>query len=227
VPPLEERIATFKNLSSKIEPKKVIWRYDPIIISSITPINYHLEKIYNICKQINGYTNRLIISFLDFYGKVKKRLEKIGHNDKIEFIDVVEIINRDKLLNLAENIKNICIEFNMKIHTCAEIIDLDKLGIQHGKCIDDNLMRELFGLYILFKKDKNQRKECLCVESVDIGFYDTCQFQCNYCYANSNLKKIKKNVERYNVDSPSLIEIDNEIWRHLNEKKVEKQFKMF
>jgi DNA repair photolyase len=205
VPAIEDRIEIFQELSQKIGPRKVIWRYDPIILSSITPITYHLEKLEYISQKISGSTERIIISFLDFYGKVKNRIKKLGKDEKIEFMDLIEDDHRNDLYDLVKSIKSISIKAKLRTFTCAEIIDLDDIGIEHGSCIDIGLIRDLFNIHKLFHKDKSQRKECLCGESVDMGMYDTCRFQCNYCYANSNPKKIMNNLAKYNVNNPSLV----------------------
>lgn len=208
VPSVEERILTFQELASRIGRQKVIWRYDPIIISSITNADYHLQKIYNISNRLKDHTNRLIISFLDFYGKVKNRLYKLMREEDIELIDIIDINYRDDLFILMKEIKKISDEFKLDIFTCAEMIDLDEVGIGHASCIDIELIRKLFNIEKNFPKDKNQRKECLCAESVDMGVYDTCQFQCNYCYANSNATKIRNNVKKHRPDNPTLIGLD-------------------
>ena len=43
LPPLAERISTFIELSERIGPRRVIWRYDPIILSNRTDASYHHE----------------------------------------------------------------------------------------------------------------------------------------------------------------------------------------
>ena len=231
VPPIDKRIETFKDLSREIGFQKVIWRYDPIILSSITSLDYHIDKIYNISRKLNGYTERLVISFLDFYGKVKNRLKKLGEAEGIEFIDIVDIDHTEKLRYLAKQIREIAIDFNLKVFTCAEIIDFDNIGIEHGSCIDINLINDLFNLNLVSRKDKNQRKECLCGESVDMGIYDTCKFQCNYCYANTNLKKIGNNIKKHKSDSPTLVDFsfnDMDLTVGITKEKSKgKQLKMF
>jgi DNA repair photolyase len=136
VPPIEERIEIFRELSNKIGNKKVIWRYDPIILSSITDIDYHLNKIYNISQKLKGFTQRLIISFLDYYGKVKNRLNKLSKSEGIEIMDIVDIKNNDKLLTLVSEINKISNGIDLSVYTCAERIELDKTEIKHGSCID-------------------------------------------------------------------------------------------
>lgn len=210
VPPIEERIEIFREMSNKIGNKKVIWRYDPIILSSITDIDYHLDKIYNISHKLKGCTQRLIISFLDYYGKVKNRLNKLSKAEGIEILDIVDINNNDKLLKLLSEINKISEGINLNVFTCAERIELDQTGIKHGSCIDIELINNLFHINKYYLKDKYQRKECLCAESVDMGVYDTCKFQCNYCYANSSSKMIRANIERHKIDNPTLIGLDLE-----------------
>jgi DNA repair photolyase len=80
-----------------------------------------------------------------------------------------------------------------------------EMEIANGKCIDDRLISELTGIKLNIARDKNQRKLCGCVESCDIGEYNTCRHLCIYCYANSNQKTIKKNISMHSDAAPLLI----------------------
>lgn len=202
---ISERIETFKRLSDKIGKDKVIWRYDPIIISNITPIEYHLEKLDKLANELSNYTNRIIISFVDLYRKVKNRMDKLKKNKGIEIQDITIYSNREKLIDFCKSIKRIALNNNLEIYSCSEEIDLTNIGIEHGKCIDANLINKLFDLYLPYKKDKNQRKECLCTEAVDLGMYNICDHRCIYCYANISDKAIIKNMAKHDVNSPILI----------------------
>jgi DNA repair photolyase len=205
IPDIEERVDTFKVLSQHIGKHRVIWRYDPIILSSITPYEYHLENIYKLSSQLSGYTNRLMISFVDFYGKVKMRLAKLQEEYNIEILSFQESYLKGELHRFAEQLSGIVTTGKIDVYTCAEIFDLDKAGVRHRSCIDGSLINKIFKTDKIFVKDKGQRKECLCAESIEMGMYDTCKFKCNYCYANTSPKRIDKNVADHFIDGPSLI----------------------
>ena len=199
IPRLNLRVDVFKMLSDIIGPQKVIWRYDPVIISNITSYDFHLKAFENLACNLKGFTRRVIISFVDIYPKLKKRfknMEKKGVK--------IEQINK-KNLEFARSLKNIATENHMKIQTCAEKNNLSAYGIKPGKCIDDKLIYELFKIRVTSLKDKGQRKECLCVPSRDIGMYDTCLFGCKYCYATTSVKKAKKNFSLHNCNQAQLI----------------------
>ena len=87
---------------------------------------------------------------------------------------------------MVEAMLPIARSFGFTIQTCAEKIDLLEYGIEHGACIDSKLISEIIGYPLKVKKDKNQRKECGCIESIDIGEYNTCVHGCEYCYANAS-----------------------------------------
>jgi len=212
VPPVEERIKTFKKLSRLIGKARVIWRYDPIILSSVTPVQYHLDRVRKIAKALKGYTERLVISFLDFYGKVKARLEKLSQETRIVFYDPLgdgkeemALETCDEVLKLAQGIADIAISSGMEVFSCAETVDLRPAGIRPGACIDADLIYRLFDIDRPMNKDKGQRPECRCVESVDIGAYNTCLHRCSYCYANYSFISIKNNLKKHIPTSPLLI----------------------
>lgn len=92
----------------------------------------------------------------------------------------------------------------MTIASCAEQIDLTSCGIAHNSCIDKDLIENIIGCKINAQKDKNQRKECGCMESVDIGTYNTCKNGCKYCYANYHQESVLKNCKQYDPDAPLL-----------------------
>ena len=205
LPPREERLASFRELAARIGPQRVVWRYDPVILSNVTPLSWHLEQAQRIAGQLKGATLRLVFSFCDFYGQGEGRLKRALRGSVIRLEDITAPEHRATLEGLARGFRDIADCQGMTIFSCAEQLDLSALGIQHGACIDGALVRRLFGRPAAAKKDKNQRESCGCVESVDLGSYNSCHFGCSYCYANFNQGQIQGNHRRHDRDSPSLL----------------------
>ena len=210
LPALNKRLETFIELSELIGKQKVIWRFDPLIISDKLHPDELLKRIEKIGDQLFPYTNKLVISFIDIeiYKKVKRNLSALP--DKIQEIDITT------MHYFARELMRLNQKWNLKIATCAEKIDLQQYGIEHNRCIDDRLIIELFSddkelmNFLGYKpfnrndflatennvssynyeklKDKGQRKFCGCIKSKDIGQYNTCHNGCVYCYATSTRK---------------------------------------
>ena len=190
----EELISTFKTLSEKIGKDKVIWRYDPILISKRYTVDYHLKAFEGIASSLADYTEKVVISFVDLYAKMQRNTKDIG----------IKQMTNDEMISLAARMAQIASKYHLIIESCAEQINLQKVGIQHGSCIDKNLIEKILGCKLIGGKDKNQREECGCFESVEVGAYNTCPNGCKYCYANFNDEKVKENVKLYNPNAPLL-----------------------
>lgn len=221
LPSLDSRVKVFQELSKRIGPKRVIWRYDPIIYSSVTPLSSIVNSFQQLASKLEGYTERVVISFVDMYGKTKNKFGKLEKEHGIEFYDLTAEHNQEKLLSLCTTLKDIASSSNLEIFTCAEKIDLDSVGIKHGACIDKGLLEEIFGLNLGLKKDTNQRSECLCVSSEEMGTYNTCKFNCTYCYAVQSEKSVYNTTKNHNWKSPLLIGELN------NGEKFSEQLKLF
>lgn len=202
---LQERISTMIELAGRIGPERVVWRYDPVILSSVTSVAWHLEQAEQIASQLKGATRRLVFSFYDFYGKGQGRLNKALQGTGIKLEDITAPEHKAALEQIARGFKEIADRYGFQIFSCSEDIDLNSIGIQHGACIDGALISELFGSTSVNAKDKNQRESCGCVESADMGMYNTCHFRCAYCYANFNEGTIESNCQKHYPDSPSLL----------------------
>lgn len=205
VPSISQRIDAFKELSGRIGPKRVVWRYDPVILSSLTPPEYHLEKIAALAWELASYTERLVISFLDFYDKVRRKLNRLTESKGVRFEDWLDSANSELLEQFAARVAALAKENGIQTFTCCEALDLRQYGILPGSCIDGALLNEVFGLNKRWKKDPAQRKYCRCAVSVDMGVYDTCRAGCVYCYAAGGAGAVTKTVKQHFPDSPALI----------------------
>ncbi len=200
----EELIQVFQKLSGKIGSEKVIWRYDPILINQRYTIEYHLKAFAEIAAKLQGYTQKSVISFVDLYAKTQRNTRGLN----------IMQLSDSEIRALAEKLVEIADKNKLVIETCAEQIDLQEIGIKHGSCIDKGMIEKIIGCKLRGEKDKNQRQECGCLESIEVGTYNTCKNGCKYCYANENDKAVRESVKHYDVNSPLLcgsIGIDDKI----------------
>lgn len=205
-PAMTDRIATFNELAGRIGPERVIWRYDPVILSNVTPVIWHLEQAERIASGLRNATRRMIFSFCDFYGKGNGRLHTALQGSGIVLEDIAVAERADELQLLVRGFGKIAGRYGFGIFSCSEAIELSQSGIEHGSCIDGNLIRKIFGRTPAARKDRNQRPSCGCAESADMGIYNTCRFGCRYCYANFNEKMVGSNFEKHDPNSPSLLD---------------------
>ena len=195
IPDLTERISIFKTLSNKIGKDRVVWRYDPIILSEKYNFEWHINTFKMIANQLKGYTKTCVFSFVDVYDKIKTNLGKLGFNP----------LTVEDETELAKSFSSIAQDCGIALKTGCEDIDLQKLNIQHSCCIDPLLMSKLLNCKLIAKKDINQRPSCGCIESIDIGQYNTCKHGCAYCYANYSTKSVQENFKKHDVNSPLLL----------------------
>lgn len=187
-------IPAFQRLSEKIGPERVIWRYDPILFNEKYTPDYHLQAFEQTAAALRGYTRKCVISFVDRYAKNSKAMDAMGAYD----------LEKTALFDFAGQLSEIARANGMEMGSCAEEIDLESCGIRHNCCIDKGLIESLIGCRMDVGKDKYQREACGCVESVDIGVYNTCKNGCAYCYANHSLESVIRNCAKYDPKSPLL-----------------------
>ena len=189
VPPAGEIIQAMKAMSEKWGRKRVIWRYDPIFFSGITDTAFHCHNFAELAAELSGSVDRVIISVYDEYAGARRRLSALEKDGLIKVFPHSDQDGRlaPELKRLATELARIASEAGMEMRSCAEAEDLSGLGIKPGACIDGELINELLGdkapISQNKSKDKNQRRNCRCVSSVDIGNYGSCRAGCVYCYA--------------------------------------------
>ncbi|MEI0559668.1 DUF1848 domain-containing protein [Brachyspira intermedia] len=187
-------IKKFQTISKLFGKEKIIWRYDPIILNDDFDANYHINNFKKFADSLNGYTDECIFSFVQIYSKIKNNIKNINDNDKIILI---------------KNIKEISEKNNIKLKSCSQDFDnITNIRVEKSACIDKERIQKILGYSIKEKKDKSQRKLCNCIESIDIGMYNTCTNGCIYCYANS--KNILKDYDANNEILSDKNLIDNE-----------------
>ena len=231
VPSVDSRIETFKELVNTLGPGHVIWRFDPLILTDRISIDNLITKIEYIGDRLKGYTEKLVFSFVDIsaYRKVESNLKKGGINyiewttaSMNEFAQKLSCLNNKWGYELATCGEKIDIDqYGIKHNKCIDddlIIRLahrDNTLMQHlGVSIEASLFGDVpegalelcEGIYAVKEKslkDKGQRALCGCIASKDIGEYNTCVHQCEYCYANSSKDLATKNYLRHKTSPES------------------------
>jgi len=199
--PLEQSIDTFRRASELLNPEYLFWRYDPIILSSITPFVYHVEQFELLCSQLQGFTSRCYTSFVDLYAKTRKNLHSLEASDGIRFEDPSTETKRRLLTDLNE----IARSYGLTLYACCEDIPVTKTVLK-ASCIDLDVIRRLRPDMEVKLRKAPSRKNCACIKSIDIGVYQTCTHGCVYCYANSSLPAAKIRNESHDKR-------DSMLWR--------------
>ena len=195
----EKSMETFRALSDRVGKEKVIWRYDPIVFSTITNPDFHMETFQRLAEKLHGHTRRCIISFVDMYRKATARLRVLEKKGIRIYEQEAEELDR-----LIETMIAAATANGMDLRTCAEEQGVCSKNILPGKCIDDRLIQKVFGVDVTHRKDPSQRPACGCVASRDIGMYDTCRFGCVYCYATASFERARERYAAHDPTSPSL-----------------------
>lgn len=191
LPSLENRINTMKKLCDTVGKEKIVWRYDPILITEKYSAEFHKEMFGRLADKLDGCFDSSVISFVDRYGKNAKRFDEKGIREP----------TYEEVRSVAESFAAIGREKGFDISTCAEKTELGVYGIGHSSCIDIGRIQRIMGREVKAAADRNQRDGCRCVSSVDIGTYDTCLHGCVYCYANRSDKSAQSGFARHDPTS--------------------------
>lgn len=163
-------VKTFQELSLRLGPSRVLWRYDPILLGDGVDMDYHKRHFSRLCRDLSGYTDQVTVSFVDQYASLLKKPFRSPNGPERE--------------ELAAYIGKTAPQWGMAPAACCEAADYTAFGIGRASCIDKTRLESLCGAALHLRPDTGQRKGCGCVQSVDVGAYQTCRNGCVYCYAN-------------------------------------------
>ena len=147
---LEQRIEMFKKLSDLIGKEKVIWRFDPLILSDQLTPRKLLQKIFHIGNRIKGYTDKLVFSFVDVraYRKVQNNMVKetsLYSKENVTSAEPDGALREELVSGLSKLREHWKSEgWEIELATCGEEVDLEKYNISHNRCIDGELMERIF-----------------------------------------------------------------------------------
>ncbi len=210
IPSLKKRVETFKTLADKIGKEKVVWRYDPLFINEKYTIDFHKEAFANIAYALRDHTEKCMLGFIDHYFHIRKAVAEFN----------IKPLEKEDIEEMAISFKKTIDAYPILLDTCTVKVDLRYLDIPSGLCVDGDLIERIVGYPIKAKKDKNQRDVCNCIESIDIGTYESCLNGCIYCYAiKGNYQTAKTNKGKHDTYSPLMI-------GHISEDQIIKEREM-
>lgn len=193
VPPKEQVIASFRQLSASIGSSRISWRYDPVLIADTYFIAHHIEQFHRMAEALSGYTTQCVVSFIDLYEKTKRN-----------FRGIRSVTNGEQEV-LIEAFSKIAKENGLQIHLCCENACLVRENVDADGCMSKAVFEKALGCRLDVPKKKTARSECSCLLGADIGAYNTCGHGCLYCYANYDMETVAKNRKLHNASSPLLI----------------------
>ena len=218
VPDKHKILEDFKELSRMVGIDRIGWRYDPILINDRYTVEYHLQAFERMAAELSGYTDTVVISFIDLYKKVKRN-----------FPEIRSVSGEDQYF-LGKEMIRIAASFGMVVKPCGEGNFLSEFGADCSGCMTIATYEKAIGKKLIVPNKKPARKECACYISGDIGAYDSCGHLCRYCYANNDTRAVKRNMKLHDPDSPFLIgnyregDIINDVKM---ESYIEKQLSLF
>ena len=198
VPSIQESINTLKSLSDMVGKQRITWRYDPILLTKKHTIDYHRETFEYMASELAPYVDRCVFSFVEMYKKVE--------------LNMAEIIplTREDIEQLAQLLGSIAQKHQIALQICGTDEDFTHYGIQKAGCMTLEVLGHASGVTFKNLKHKGMRHGCHCIESRDIGAYETCPNGCKYCYANKDPRKAAENYKLHDPHSPLLLGWVNE-----------------
>ena len=183
---------TFRRLSEIVGVHSMGWRYDPILINNDWTVDCHIKAFSSMARRLSGYTHTAVISFIDLYEKVQRNYPE------------ARTVSMEDQKNLVSSFVEIGREYGLTVKPCGESASLSALGADCSGCMTVEIFEQALGQNLAPPPNPNNRKECACYLTADIGAYNTCGHLCRYCYANADKEIVLQNMKRHDPKSPFL-----------------------
>ena len=205
----ERAMVLIRQLAATHGPRVVVWRYDPILISTLTPPDWHLANFARLAKGLAGAVDEVVVSFATLYRKTERNLALAAHKHGFSWSDPSPEARR----SLLEQLTALAAAQGISLSLCCQPDNL-VAGARNAACVDARRLEAVaahWGLRHGVKaKRKGNRPACQCFESRDIGEYDTCPHGCTYCYAVGARGQAKKRLGQHDPDSEFLLAPEGE-----------------
>lgn len=193
VPDKHRVIEGFRRLSEKVGAHNMVWRFDPILLTDRYTEEYQLRAFSSIAESLRGYTNTVVISFVDLYAKVRRNFPELRE------------VPHEATLRLSKQMVSIAAACRMRVKSCAEGDYLSAVGVDTSGCMTREVFERTIGQPLRKLPKVRNRSTCDCLLTGDIGTYDSCPHLCRYCYANADSRRVLTSFKDHDPASPLLI----------------------
>jgi hypothetical protein len=198
VPPTERALADCRRLAADYGPRALVWRYDPVVISDLTPPVWHLANFARLAEALEGCTDEIATKYVNPYRKTRRNLDRSAADHDFRWWDPPDEEKAELLRALAA----IAAQHGLSLTACCQPALLGG-GVEPATCIDAVRLADIGGRPFA-ARHRPIRNHCRCAASVDIGEYDTCPQGCVYCYANQHKERALARYRRHDPDGEYL-----------------------
>lgn len=202
--PAEKAVAQMHRLAREVHPLCPVWRYDPVLFTSLTPTEFHERNFARLAAALEGATDEVVISFAQIYAKSRRNLDAAARRHGFTWTDAPDDAKRE----LAERLALLARRHGMRLTVCSQPEYLAPAA-EEARCVDVRRLARISG-EPLEAPLKGNRPGCACHESRDIGEYDTCPHGCLYCYAVRHRRVALARYRAHDPASPSLLPLAEE-----------------
>lgn len=176
-------VEAMRRLANVYGPDAAVWRYDPIVFTSLTPVDWHRRNFARLARALAGTTNEVVISFAQVYKKTQRNMDAAARASDFAWRDHEQVC-QERGRELIGDFARAAAAGGMRLTVCSQPEYVIQGVAETARCIDAERLERVSGKPIAGKmRQKGGRKECYCCASKDIGEYDTCPHGCVYCYA--------------------------------------------
>ena len=181
--------------------RALVWRYDPIVFSSLTTPDFHRRTFAGLAQALAGIVDECVISFATIYKKTARNMDGAARAENFTWEDPDEWVK----WQLAEELANMAKAHSIRLSICSQ----EGLGVEPARCIDARRLEDVAAGWgsprQIVARVKGNRPDCACHESRDIGVYDSCPHGCAYCYAVNSRSLAKRRFAQHDPAGEYLI----------------------
>lgn len=193
IPDLAERVRILLETEKIVGKRRLVWRYAPVLLTREYPVERHIETFERLCAALAGHVDRCIFAFVEMHVRLQSNLPGL-----------IPLTEEDKQ-KLARAFGAIARKYGVPIQACGSHFDFEACGVPNAPCVTLDQIGKANGCAFRAVRHAGNRRNCKCIESRDVGWYDTCPNRCRYCYATKQPELVDMNRAEHDVNSPIFI----------------------